>query len=282
MEDQSISMPIEATISNSITMDGISSSFGQSDMNHQMQIMSGFPLFPPTFQGEPSDDFHNQFSGGNLISATELSTLLATTSSLHGNVNNETISAQSAFPHDVLPDFVSYDCSTTSNSSLESFCSPNSTWDFHRFFSPQESTGKSAVGIGFQPLNLHPNGWLSSSSEVSNELSLSLATTQTCNTEERSLSFNSYAPVNISQIFSGSRYLHVIQEILAEIARYSVENIDQSGGFGIGFHDDKGTSNIGSGDFTDGIDPVFQTREIEAKKAHMLALLQLVCWLLLT
>lgn len=270
MENQPFSIPIEATISNSITMDGISSSFVQSDMNHQMQMMSGFPLFPPTFQGEPSDDFHDQFSGGNLISATELSTLLATRSSLHENVNNETISAQSAFPHD-LPDFVSYDCSTTSNSSLESFCSPNSTWDFHRFFSPQESTGKSAVGIGFQPLNLHPNGWLSSSSKVSNELSLSLATTQTCNTEEHSLSFNSYAPANISQLFSGSRYLHVIQEILAEIARYSVENIDQSGGFGIGFHDD-----MGSGDFTDGIDPIFQTREIEAKKAQMLALLQLV------
>ncbi|XP_022756359.1 homeobox protein ATH1-like [Durio zibethinus] len=48
-----------------------------------------------------------------------------------------------------------------------------------------------------------------------------------CNAKELSLSFGSEGPVQVSHLISGSRYLHAVQEILAQIASYSLENLDQ-------------------------------------------------------
>ncbi|XVF48650.1 hypothetical protein PTKIN_Ptkin03bG0207300 [Pterospermum kingtungense] len=48
-----------------------------------------------------------------------------------------------------------------------------------------------------------------------------------CNAKELSLSFGSNGPAQVSRLISGSRYLHVVQEILAQIASYSLENLDQ-------------------------------------------------------
>ncbi|KAF7830478.1 homeobox protein ATH1-like [Senna tora] len=100
--------------------------------------------------------------------------------------------------------------------------------------------------------NLDPNGWTSSnaanlthhaydSPNFSNELSLSLATSPTtgqcselssdvshsCSSREicRSLG-GSNRHVSFSQAILGSRYLTGIQEILAQIARFSLENIE--------------------------------------------------------
>ncbi|KAA8525175.1 hypothetical protein F0562_006961 [Nyssa sinensis] len=110
-----------------------------------------------------------------------------------------------------------------------------------------------------------------------------------------SLSFDSCGRVEFSQLLSGSRYLHVVQEILAEIASYSLENLDHGSyparGFGAGANISFSSSGLAesshsvmdSDDFNDGdarfgvqMDPVLRGREIEAKKKHLLALLQVV------
>lgn len=117
-----------------------------------------------------------------------------------------------------------------------------------------------------------------------------------CNSKELSLSFGSYRPAQFSQVISGSRYLHVIQEILAEILNYSLENLDHSiysttrtGGqanvqLSSGYAAQRGLSVMGSDEFPDEdgryaavpMDPVLQKREVEAKKTQLLALLQVV------
>ncbi|XP_028793422.1 homeobox protein ATH1 isoform X2 [Neltuma alba] len=102
--------------------------------------------------------------------------------------------------------------------------------------------------------NLDPNGWTSSNAanlthqgydypNFRNELSLSLATSPTtgqcsevssdsleqasCSSKGVSRSLGSNRRVNFSQAILGSAYLAGIQEILAQIARYSLENIEQ-------------------------------------------------------
>ncbi|CAK9180002.1 unnamed protein product [Ilex paraguariensis] len=204
----------------------------------------------------------------------------------------------------------------------------SSHWDLDKFMAPSELARIVPVRAGFQPLqsmgNIDPNGWISSentsvnsdgpgSSRFGNELSLSLATCQpsvicastiqdqcsdlscsvvtnhSCGSKNLSSSIGSY-----SQLVSGSRYLHVMQEILAAIASYSLENLDQmsypanGGGAGASFSFSsslpagRGCSVLGSGDFFDDgrvegqIDSMFQGRQVVAKKKHLLALLQMV------
>lgn len=114
----------------------------------------------------------------------------------------------------------------------------------------------------------------------------------TCNSKELSLSFGSYRPVQFSQVISGSRYLHVIQEILAEILNYSLENLDHLSysttrhvQLSSSYAAQRGLSAMRSDEFPDEdgtysvpVDLVLQKREIEAKKTQLLALLQVVCW----
>ncbi|PSR91306.1 Homeobox protein [Actinidia chinensis var. chinensis] len=166
-------------------------------------------------------------------------------------------------------------------------------------------------------VSVNANGWTSldnanlssdnrsSSSKFSNELSLSLATscqpsiirgttttdqcseiscsgvTSSCNSKKLSLGIGSHGSVQISQFLSGSRYLLVIQEILTEIASYSLENLDlmnypasrnarfslSSSGYAL-----MGTERDGRcGAQTD---PVLREQEVEAKKKQLLTLLQ--------
>lgn len=111
-----------------------------------------------------------------------------------------------------------------------------------------------------------------------NETGLSSDQTS-CNSKELSLSFGSYRPPQFSQVISGSRYLRVIQEILADIANYSLENLDHmsysTGGIGAGANilfssscpAEMGISVMGSDESTDGdgsedqMEPVVQRRE---------------------
>ncbi|KAG8375659.1 hypothetical protein BUALT_Bualt10G0123300 [Buddleja alternifolia] len=166
-----------------------------------------------------------------------------------------------------------------------------------------------------------PNEWVmmeqGGSSQFSNELSLSLATSQhgtsmheqcsemssssggttsyslhkrhvvgpehtSCsrNNDNLSLSFNSHKPLQVSSSLSGSRFLHAMQEILAEIACYALENFDQ-----MSYSGGNAGRRISTVDFSDGLDDVdhqsmFQNnlheREVEEKKKHLLALLQAV------
>lgn len=364
----------------------------QSDLfhlNNQNQFMIGLPVLP-TLQGETANGLHadlqmtrhlviadsdelvsrssslgqtcpigntdgqEQFTEVTTISSPSLATLLATKSGLQENLDNLAISGTSGFHSEDLRNFVSSDCSNTSNSSLATSVNcpydgvPSTVthkWDFDKFLPPPELTGKVPLRTEFQPFHimggLDPNGWISSSADTStvpphgssNELSLSLATSQpsvicgatapnqcterscsvvthpclnevglgseqaSCNSKELSLNFGSYRPAQFSQVISGSPYLHVIQEILAEILSYSLENLDHSSysasrtagaqanmHSSSGYPTQRGLSVTGSDDFPDEdgrydvpMDPVLQKREVEAKKTQLLALLQVVC-----
>lgn len=111
-----------------------------------------------------------------------------------------------------------------------------------------------------------------------------------CNSEELSLSFGSYRPPQFSQVILGSRYLCAVQEILAQIASFSLENVDHSNylksintPFSSNCPVERGISLMGpssDGSRLEGeIDPTLQRRAIETKKAKLLALLQMVCGL---
>ncbi|XP_073301526.1 homeobox protein ATH1-like [Primulina huaijiensis] len=170
-------------------------------------------------------------------------------------------------------------------------------WDLNKFVTP-ESVGRVIGRNGVQPLNQNensfPNEWILSqntagtnsnsrgTSRFSNELSLSLASSQpstvhgtsiqdqcseqtSCSSNNLSLSFDSYKPLQPSPLL-GSRLFQAMQEILAEIACYALVSYSTTG-------IDNG-NNI----------PVLSSHcifpsdklEVEAKKKHMLALLQMI------
>ncbi|XP_050365974.1 homeobox protein ATH1 [Argentina anserina] len=91
-----------------------------------------------------------------------------------------------------------------------------------------------------------------------------------CSSEEPSPSFGSSKPPRLSQIICGSRYFHVIQEILTQIASYSLENLDRSSFSSVGFNAASDSR------FEVKNEPALQRREIETKKASLLALLQML------
>lgn len=187
--------------------------------------------------------------------------------------------------------------------------------------------------------NSTSNGWIlperssltsnrPGSSLFSNELSLSLATSQpsvihgtsvqepclemsssgltsyclhqrhigseqtSCNSNNVSLSFSSSKPVEISRLLLGSRYFHVVEEILAEIARFAFESFDQTS-YSTTWTEDRTNgyfslpgraySALNPSDYLDGERGIkdrgnhfFQDRKVETKKKHLLALLQVV------
>ncbi|XP_042500219.1 homeobox protein ATH1-like isoform X2 [Macadamia integrifolia] len=120
---------------------------------------------------------------------------------------------------------------------------------------------------------------------------------QTCSkSRDLSLSYGSCKPFHFSHILSGSKYLRVAQQILTELASYSLENIDDFGyspgmigtGAKISFSSDcSGVSEISmesdespypAGKFNseDQMEFPLQRQEIEAKKGQLLTLLQLI------
>lgn len=174
--------------------------------------------------------------------------------------------------------------------------------------------------------NLDLNGWMPSNtmnSKLWNELSLSLATSQpvviegtncldqypqlafsgatqaclnstelgsnlnSCNSMDLSLSYGSGSPIHLSQAIVGSSYLSVIQDILSQIASYSLENSDQvsysttTAGF-VPFSSrslDDATSEFGSdviGISSSQMELQWQKLSGDAKRSHLLTLLQLV------
>lgn len=108
------------------------------------------------------------------------------------------------------------------------------------------------------------------------------------NGKNLSLSFG-YKPVQVSQMLCGSRFLNEMQEILAEIASYSLGDSGHltypTSGTGAGeifsfsLSRSAGRSYytaMGSDDLPDGNDTMLCEREVKAKKKHMLDLLQMV------
>ncbi|KAK8523331.1 hypothetical protein V6N13_113280 [Hibiscus sabdariffa] len=111
-----------------------------------------------------------------------------------------------------------------------------------------------------------------------------------CNAKELSLSFGSDGPVQVSHLISGSRYLHAVQEILAQIASYSLENLDQTSigarattAFSSSCLAERCMAVMDSNDLADvdgnsevQLEAEVQKRAVEAKKSQLLALLQVV------
>ncbi|KAI3812567.1 hypothetical protein L1987_17278 [Smallanthus sonchifolius] len=159
-------------------------------------------------------------------------------------------------------------------------------WESNKFVTPTTER------IGF---NTHPNGWISGDNNASgssdgNELSLSLATcsnisnlslhgrqlgiveqASSCSNKNLSSGFdsNNNRPIQVLPRSSGSNgYLHMMQEILTEIASCSLGNLDHMSFKQISFDDfsDRSTK----------FDPVLKPYSIEEKKKHLLALLEMV------
>ncbi|KAG2666078.1 hypothetical protein I3760_15G038500 [Carya illinoinensis] len=118
-----------------------------------------------------------------------------------------------------------------------------------------------------------------------------LSSEQTCNSKELSVSFGSYRSPEFSQVILGSRYLHVIQEILAQIANHSLENLDHmsyptarnEAGSNIPFSSSVPAERWMSSTVPDvdgglelQMEFTLQRRTVEAKKAQLLTLLQVV------
>lgn len=259
--------------------------------------------------------FEEQFGGG--IPNYALATLVATRSGLQETLNNLAISGPSSYPLEESRSFVSNDCTNALNSSFapslnygcgEVFGSTNGKEDFDRFPAPIELSGRTPLRAGFQPHssvgNLQPNGWITSngvnvsadecfaSGKLTNELSLSLATSQPSVMDSRSIPDQSSEITlnHVARHFSKeTRYLHVIQEILAQIASYSLENLDQgfktgaSTLFSSSYAMEGGMPPMGFDKSPDGndrldvqMDPALQKRALEAKRTQLLTLLQVV------
>ncbi|KAL8266996.1 hypothetical protein R6Q59_004340 [Mikania micrantha] len=163
-------------------------------------------------------------------------------------------------------------------------------WESNKFSTPATER------IGF---NRHPNGWILGDNNPSvssncNELSLSLATcsnisslslhgrqlgiveqTSSCNSKGVTLGFDSNTSrlVQVLPCSSGSNgYLHTMQEILTEIASYSLGNLDHMSYKQINFDD----FSDGNNKFDQQFDQVLKSCGIEEKKKHLLALLDMV------
>lgn len=164
------------------------------------------------------------------------------------------------------PEYPPYTCPRTSNELSLSLGVPDQ--------SSEVGTSGAAVGATFKTTN----GGLTSEQASSG-----------CN-HQLSRSFTSQPPFR----GSGSRYLHAVQEILAQIASFSLERIDQTsysaprsrGNMSFYSHQiaeiqDGAAADDDDDDFQPQVEPAVRKRTAEAKNAQLLALLQAVNSLIL-
>lgn len=230
-----------------------------------------------------------------------------------------------------------------SNALIDNVPARTSTkWDSNNFATHPEPVGKDIGMIEVQPFglmqNMNPEVWVASqsnslssdspgSSRLSNELSLSLATSnasvlcrnfiqdhcseicgsnnspyerclaseQTSCSRNLTLSFDSSKPIQPSQFLSESVYINAIQEILAELACYSLGNLghmnyptsgieDQADvSFSSSYTAGEGYLGSASADLSGSAikatiqtEPMMRQSEVGRKKKHLLALLQVV------
>ncbi|KAJ8643284.1 hypothetical protein MRB53_005032 [Persea americana] len=117
------------------------------------------------------------------------------------------------------------------------------------------------------------------------------------NSKEPSLDCGSYRQFQFSHVLLGSKYLHVAQQILAEVASYALENqvnlsnsadgiqSDGKPSFSSSYSGGRGVLMMGSGEFTSSsgdaksegrMKLMLQRKELETKKAELLAMLQVI------
>ncbi|KAI6679961.1 hypothetical protein NL676_033842 [Syzygium grande] len=117
------------------------------------------------------------------------------------------------------------------------------------------------------------------SHQFSNERRAYKSDQNSCNSKELSLCSASYGPPQLSQLIAGSKYLTGIQEILAQIASYSLENLSKvsyvSSGIGSGTSKSPFSSNCHVDEGQE-LEVFGQRQEVEARKAQLLTLLQVV------
>ncbi|TMW97376.1 hypothetical protein EJD97_005657 [Solanum chilense] len=263
----------------------------------------------------------DQYMEGIPISAVSLANLLAARNAIHENPENLAVLAPLSHPTEGQK-MDGLDYSNVLNHSFGSYRN-------YEFDGVPEIGGTVVGRAGCQPFqlteNVNSNTWFSSetaslssdspsgSSRFSNELCLSLTTSQSavacgttirdqcsdiscsgvtnhafpqrrfdseltsCNSRNLSLSFGSYKPVHLSQFLTGSRYLRVMQEILSEIAQLSLQNHNLVGYRGNGTENGANTSFAGRGyaamSSDDSPDGLM---DCEAKKKNLVALLQVV------
>ncbi|XP_076888854.1 homeobox protein ATH1-like [Bidens hawaiensis] len=304
MEKNGFSVPMGIPGENFIIQD--ENFFGQKsflEQNHN--IIPVFPIIPnvPTNVlgvTNPNEHFGSNFLPNNHhidipipISATALASLLASRPGQNESLDHPPFGQsldqvpKSVVPNNYFPD--NYGNFGYDGMMLNDM---NRKWESNKFFTPTTER------IGF---NTHPNGWVSrdsnnpSASSDGNELSLSLATcsnisnlslngrqlgiveqASSCNSKSISLGFDSNttrSPLQILSTSAGSNgYLHMMQEILTEIASYSIGNLDHMSYKQISFDD----FSDGSNNFDSQFNPVLKSYGVEEKKKHLLALLEMV------
>ncbi|XP_019414950.1 PREDICTED: BEL1-like homeodomain protein 3 isoform X2 [Lupinus angustifolius] len=281
-----------------------------------------------TAMGDYSNHMHNtefqeHLAAGVPITPISLAAILATRIGLEENLENSTAFAPSI---GALGQYTFNNWQATSNPLSATFqdhgyeevpdrgydeVHGGSKWnnvnEFPRAKEVDENVCQPYSSIG----NMDPNGWTSSSianltnhaynsRNFSNELSLSLETSPTtghCSevscpdvSSSRELSMGSKRYVQFSPLVLGSRYLVGIQDILAQIARYSFENVDQINGSPAGSRASGNKSNSAFSTMrsvlvNDNENSMFeeplsesplQRHAAESKKSQLLSLLQLV------
>ncbi|XAR70804.1 hypothetical protein NMG60_11027806 [Bertholletia excelsa] len=272
-----------------------------------------------------SMEVQERLMGGTLISAASLATLLAARSSPHDDLDDLATSRSLGHPVEILKRPASIDYFEALNSALATSVNCGD-YGFLTGMDNQLDFGSGRTG--FQPFqfmrSIDPIGWMSSENgnvgavnpsgfpKLSNELSLSLATchpsiihgrgvpdqsseiscTGVAQVNERRLSLEKSSNIKYPcPSFDSCKYLQVIQKILAEIASYSLENLDQINNPGIRIGpaenlsfsssslDDRGyavMASEGDGRLEVWKDFVDQGQGVETKKEQLLTLLQVV------
>ncbi|KAL4318008.1 hypothetical protein GQ457_18G002280 [Hibiscus cannabinus] len=306
-------IPSETIASNSIVE---SSLFNQINQN---QTLAGFPVLP-LVQGKfssASGSEHNveQFVATPLIYTQDFRTYSSTECS--DGINSTMVTSVNSVFNEVFGNM-------TNKWDFDKF--PGSLDPMGK--TPSKTAFQPYCSIGCPDPNgwIPSNGanmildYPCGSSKNSNELSLSLATSlpgvingnnisdqsseinccynatrlgseQTSrNAKELSLSFGSDGPVQVSHLISGSRYLHAVQEILAQIASYSLENLEQMSvgarattafsssclaGRWMALMDSNDPPRV-NGNSEAQLEAQVRKRAVEAKKTELLTLLQAV------
>lgn len=327
----------------------ISESYVLKNMQPEREPLGVFP-YGTSYQFSGTQD-QDHYMEGMPLSASSIATILAARLDTQENLEKPVSSAALVYPFEIPRNVVPNDNADALHSSQRSMkyghdgvpAGTSTKWDFNNFVARPELAGMVMGRTGLQSfesmINLNPNEWITSEnanldsespsgcSRLSNELSLSLATSnpsmirrasiqdqcseicsssrpyerclgseQTSCSRNLSLSFGSYRPVQLSHFLSGSRYIHVMQEILADIAAYSLGSLDLMKSPATGIEDradaslsssctaPEGYPSAASDEFSDAsnivryqIDPILQGCEAEIKKKQLLALLQVVC-----
>ncbi|XP_061374753.1 homeobox protein ATH1-like [Gastrolobium bilobum] len=261
-------------------------------------------------------DFQEHLSGGKPITSASLAARIG----LQENLESSTTLSPSICSLETLGPYVFNNWQDTSNPLSATLgdrgydeVPGNGKWNVNKFLKAPEVDGTGLLAYS-SIVNQDPNGWTSSnvtnlanlaynSSNCSNELSLSLATSPThsmngtrsgleqasCSSMELSMNLGPNKHVQFSPAILGSKYLAGMQEILTQIATYSFENLEEINysADGVRQGGDKSTSAFipkrriainhnENSMFEAHLESPLQRHAAESNKSQLLMLLQLV------